>query len=246
MSQPKENPSSKRSFVVFANDPGTRNYGYAVLRVTVTKSKQKKPTKSPITLHIEPLEHGINCTVLDDLRTGKAIRQQLNGYLEFVQRIQTQYSPTVFGAERFMVRRASSGVTTEYVAFMLGAAVHQLLPSMKSVRLLSASTWKNAFNRRTNGALEAIYAKAEELAAPKKFGLTPHQIDAYLIGVYVAHACLGLKGFEFLSKSFIRDMVKVAPPYQAATKSSRVKKKRTKKETNQKETHHIIQPSGTP
>ena len=227
----------KRSLVIFANDPGTRNYGYAILRVELTPKKRSSPSAVkrskgkeplPFTLKILPLEHGINRYVLDDLRVGRTMSSQLAAYVDWIKGIAEKHRPEIFAAERFMVRRASSGVTTEYVAFMLGTAWSVLLgSSIRAFRFLPAAVWKNAFNRSSKlRPLEEYYAEVEELRA-RGFGVTPHQLDAFLIGVYAAHKAVRASGFEYLSPTFMTAFRKAAPSLEdtISTKRSRPKKK---------------------
>jgi hypothetical protein len=79
------------------------------------------------------------------------------------------------------------GVTIELVNIMLGA----LITNFASVetKVLPASQWKNELKRR-GVDLESVYA------AYKGVRITPHAIDASMIGCYAAYILSGLKPYD--------------------------------------------------
>ena len=177
--------------------------------------------------------------VVDDLKTAAIIKEKSTAYLDWVKEKIERYHPAVFAAERYMVRGGGSTITVEYVAFMLGSVSSLLLPLGLPIKLLGASTWKNAFRRDPKTPeLESVYAEIKIL---HKQGtpITPHQLDAFLLGTYVAHQAVGLKGYEFLPKNFLHLLCKTAPKTLAEVKAIKVPRRKPKPRPKRKATKQI-------
>ncbi len=198
------------------------------LPVVAPKTSRSKPGPTHSwKLKVQPLEHGLNRTVIDDLKTSKTIHEKSQDYLTWVQAKVDRYKPAVFAAERYMVRGGGGTITIEYVAFMLGSVSSLLSPT--PIKLLGASTWKNAFRRNTKTPdLDSVYAEVKILLK-EGTPITPHQVDAFLLGVYVAHQAVGLKGYEYLPKNFLHLLCKTAPKTLAEVKPIKPPKRKTKR-----------------
>jgi hypothetical protein len=81
-------------------------------------------------------------------------------------------------AERFQARGSLSGISIEVVSFMLGLAEASFA---NNTRFVIASQWKTAYNR-SGLDLKALYKELWQ----KPHRITPHQIDAALIGMWIA------------------------------------------------------------
>ena len=230
-------PGSKPpiTFTVFANDCGLRNYGYAVVDVTAQRTSE-----GDWRVDFVPVEHGINRTVIDNVKDPEVLHEQQTAYLRWLARIVNAdpTKPVVFAAERYMMRRGSGSLTVELVGFMLGTA-SMLMSRLQRVSgesnidyaggvpvvLFPSSTWKNAFARRyASDTLEAVY-KTVKTKWKEGIALTDHQVDAYLQAVHVAHQILGFKDYAYLNRMFVHDLVATAPSDQADVRAS--KKPRT-------------------
>lgn len=143
-----------------AFDPGSKNFGVAVV--------------DPATLKI--LAHWLNPYTVQTL--GEDKRPQIAGYKKFLRDMKRKHNCTHLIAERFQARGSLSGISIEVVSFMLGLA-ESSFPN--STRFVIASQWKTAYNR-SGLDLRALYKELWQ----KPYRITPHQIDASLIGMWVA------------------------------------------------------------
>lgn len=128
---------------------------------------------------------------LQTLKSGKDAKKEIIAYMKTISSLVQRHEPVVWVAERYMTR-GIKGSLIEMVAIMIGA-VFGIYHRKMAFRFIIAAEWKNQANKIGN--LKAFYKEA------KKFGVTPHQVDACFIGIYVAHRLVGLKGFEFLPKN---------------------------------------------
>ena len=221
-------------FRVFANDCGLRNYGYALIEVVAERTKNGEWHVS-----FNPLDHGINRNVIDNVRDPTMLANQQREYLRWLAgKINHQagddgFKTVVFAAERYMMRRGSGSLTVELVGFMLGTAslfMSRLRQDQLAgvgeitydgripVVLFPASSWKNAFARRyQKDTLDAVYTTVKRKWKEDKVALTEHQVDAYLQAVWVAHRLLGFEGvqeYAHLHRDFIQHLVSTAPTEQ--------------------------------
>lgn len=146
---------------IAAFDPGSKNFGVAIV--------------DPETLKI--LAHWLNPYTVRTLGDDKSL--QIAEYKKFLRTMRSKHKCTHLIAERFQARGSLSGISIEVVSFMLGLAEHQF--SGKS-RFVIASQWKTAYNRAGSVMLKDLYKDLWQ----KPHRITPHQIDASLIGMWVA------------------------------------------------------------
>jgi len=140
---------------VLALDPGSRNCGISVVACN-EHGRVKIVSNSLVTKPISDLV---------------AYGSQRSDFLEEIDRWIEVYQPNGIVVERFQTR-GQSGPLIEYVGVMVGLLGGYRMP----IKAITASTWKNAFHRRFDPlALDDMYAECN---------ITPHQLDACLIGIY--------------------------------------------------------------
>ena len=147
--------------LIAAFDPGSKNFGVAIV--------------DPESLKI--VAHWLNPYTVRTLGDDKA--SQIAEYKKFLKSMRTRHKCTHLIAERFQARGSLSGISIEVVSFMLGLAEHQFPNKSKFV---IASQWKTAYNRSGDFNLKDLYRDLWQ----KPNRITPHQIDASLIGMWVA------------------------------------------------------------
>lgn len=157
-----------------AHDPGTSNYGFAVVRAEAAPRNRVKVTI---------LKNGLCPERVKVLKSGSQLRASLLAYQAWYTKIVKEYNVQFLVAERFMTR-GGKGPTIESINMMLGVLVCGALPC----KVLPASQWKNSVSR-AGIVLDDWY---------KWCKTTPHQLDACLIGVYMASTLYGHKGFDGL------------------------------------------------
>lgn len=161
--------------VILACDPGSSNYGYSVLECDLAKGH------TPVVMI---KRFGCLHNTVRDLKSNH--RKQLRAYRDSLKDIVDSYGVTHIIAERYMSRRMG-GVTIELVNIMIGAMLQQFLDL--STKVMPASQWKNELKRKGID-LEEVYAEYKD----KK--ITPHAIDASMIGCYGAYILSDLKPYE--------------------------------------------------
>lgn len=172
----KEEPliERPRSLTVMAHDPGSRNYGYSCVKATQVRNGK---------IQVSVLENGLCPVPINQMKSGKTLREGLAIYKRWTMELFDKHGIQFVVAERFMTR-GGKGPTIEAVNMMLGALVLGDVPC----KVLPAAQWKNAL-RRADIDLSYWYKWAK---------VTPHQLDACLIGVYVCSMLYGFKGVDAL------------------------------------------------
>lgn len=172
----KEEPliERPRSLIVMSHDPGSRNYGYGIVKATQLRGKRIK---------VQVLENGMCPVPINQLKSGRTLRRGLAAYKFWCQSLAAKYGIQFVVAERFMTR-GGKGPTIESVNMMLGALMLGDVPC----KVLPAAQWKNAL-RRADIDLSYWYKWAK---------VTPHQLDACLIGIYICSMLYGFKGVDAL------------------------------------------------
>lgn len=153
--------SASASKLLVASDPGSKNYGIALVGV---KGKAVKVYANAMMMR-----------PVNDLVNFNSISQ------EFVEELDRWVAakPQGFVAERFQIRGVSMGPLIEQVSAMLGLIKGRYqLP----VKLTIASAWKNRVQRRFDIDLKEVYETTRAL---------PHQLDATLIGIFGLEEGLG-------------------------------------------------------
>ena len=146
--------------LIAAFDPGSKNFGVSIV--------------DPHTLKIKA--HWLNPYTVQTLGDDK--RPQIAGYKKFLRDMKRKHKCTHLIAERFQARGSLSGISIEVVSFMLGLAEANFAGN---TRFVIASQWKTAYNR-SGLDLKALYKELWQ----KPYRITPHQIDASLIGMWIA------------------------------------------------------------
>lgn len=182
---------------VLGMDPGKTNYAWSVVQLKIDN-----PSKYRI----------LGCGMIQNTissMTGNT-KEDVRKFVAEVRKLLRQYGADVIGAERFQAR-GLKGNTSELVNVMIGCL---FFVPVKGVTLLTASTWKNAFNRVAD--LKQTYEQS---------ALTPHQIDATSIGLYTGALYLNSKPFQFNMKLYKKRLEEFATNEQR-TKFERRKKLR--------------------
>lgn len=161
---------------IFSHDPGTANYGYGVTQVHQTEDRK---------MRIRVLENGLCASTIRSLNSLSARKIERDGYVDFLKQIKAKHNPDILCGERFMTR-GIKGPTVESVNIMLGALENNIVFWPRMVKMIPAATWKNAVNR------SGVDLKAEY----KRTRVTPHQLDAVLIGLYIGFQGFGRKDFD--------------------------------------------------
>lgn len=145
------NPEARR---VISFDPGSVNMGVTCLEYTQDTG-------------YKVLANAVLTNPIHDI---KQFTHEKDLFLQEVNSWISLYKPNAIIAERFQ-SRGLRGTTIECVCIMLGLLASLNLP----ILLVTASTWKNRYQRRFNVNLREIY---------KEIQVAPHQLDSCLIGCY--------------------------------------------------------------
>jgi hypothetical protein len=167
---------------IFSHDPGSRNYGYAIVEGRLVNDRVK----------FRVLVNGLCPCPINDLKDHQTRQRQRSEYLKWVKYMVMTYSPRGIYGERYMTR-GIRGPTIESVNMMLG-----LLQSLElKDAFVPAAVWKNAVNR------QGIDLKAEY----KLCRTAPHQLDASLIGVYAIHQAFGVQDYGTMGQKRFHRLV---------------------------------------
>lgn len=149
---------------MLGHDPGSRNYGIAL--VGLVDDKVKVYANSVLTRPI------------DNLVSFNASRV---AYLKEIAEWVRLKKPDGMIAERFQTR-GNGGPLIEMVSSMLGllGGTYPKIP----MKLTIASAWKNKVQKRFDVDLREIY---------KEIAVAPHQLDAALIAIYGLEAGTGIQ-----------------------------------------------------
>lgn len=107
--------------------------------------------------------------------------QQLERFLFEVKDAVCGYCPSVVTVERFLGRGfTAGGALAEAISMMNMGFVMTARSTRSKSRLCTSALWKNQFNRTMAGVktLKDMYEDAKQL------GVSPHQLDSYLIAVF--------------------------------------------------------------
>lgn len=163
---------------ILAFDPGSVNMGISLVQMYKGKPRVLA-----------------NATMTSPIHDILLFQKQKDAFLKEV-RAWKRYSPKAIIAERFQ-SRGLRGSTVECVSMMLGILGMLNLP----VKFITASTWKNKYQRRYGCHLKRdIY---------KNIKTTPHQLDASLIGCYGLEIAYS-KDIDFSLQDIIKMVEKTA------------------------------------
>lgn len=183
--------TSKNVLRIFAHDPGSKNYGYAII----------EGKKNGQRVDIRVLENGLCPCPMNNLKDHKIRQKQRDLYLDWVYSSVKKWQVQGMFAERYMTR-GIKGPTIESVNMMLGLLQSLCMPD----RYIPAAVWKNAVRRQ-----------GIDLGLEYKLCRTaPHQLDASLIGVWAIHQAFGLKDFGTMNQ---RQFIKIVDQIERTSKA---------------------------
>lgn len=158
---------------ILAFDPGPVNMGVSIVEL------DKIPTVRA------------NATMLYPIHDIKEFMKEKRLFVNEVSQWIEKYGPTAIIAERFQ-SRGLRGATVECVSMMLGILSTLGLPCC----FITASTWKNNYQRRFSVNLREVY---------KTLNNTPHQLDASLIGCFGIETAMKQK-YDFKLENIIQQV----------------------------------------
>lgn len=149
---------------ILALDPGTVNFGWAVLEVNRRRVRIVKCGKLQRAELIKELTADM--------------RPPSTAYARHIRRLLKKSKADILVSERYSTR--IRGTTGEAVNIMTGIGVSEFLKRRPegTVSLLMSMTWKPAMTKWLGAELKTLY---------KLCKIEAHPVDACLIGVYWAH-----------------------------------------------------------
>jgi hypothetical protein len=161
-----ENAGIKESRArIFSMDPGSTNYGMAVVEATPEG-------------RVRIVANSLCMNPVYDLTQ---FNEQRKAYIAEIDQWVKLYEPNGLVAERFL-SRGLQGSLGEYVSCMIGFTAQEY--DHLSFLAPMAATWKVPLQKRFGFDLKELY---------KQCGTTPHQLDACFIGIYALEKGLGQK-----------------------------------------------------
>lgn len=145
---------------VLAHDPGSTNYGYAVIKGTLIKDR----------LHFKVVENGKIRNTIKQMKFRKIREKEREAYAREVGKIIKKHKPDFQIAERYMTR-GIKGILIECVSSMLNTLELRFDTPLK---LIPAVTWKTELKK----------CEADFKEWYKKCRTTPHQLDSAGMGIY--------------------------------------------------------------
>ena len=181
----------KNKSIILSCDPGIKNFAYILIEAPDTLQKQEELTAESVIQFLEQvkiLECGFLKSCLTELRQENVI--------PYIQKFKVdnrevfKCNPDYLVMERYQTRDLR-GPRNEVINFNISNVINSLLHStspVRNTRLLIAAQWKKFYNLdKTNKVkgLDLVYdtwKKDKQLR--KTNGLTDHQTDAFLLGIY--------------------------------------------------------------
>jgi len=176
-------------------DPGTVNFAYSIMR------------------YVQPLREltVMKCGLLSNPvdKIDKNLNMKLSGFVSEMSSI-TYEAKHIF-VERY-VSRGGKVAALEKVNLMLGS-MYTMNP-----KLFSAAVWKNSTNKQMrtfDGSLKLAYPRC---------AVTPHELDATLIGIYGLQRELNIKILETREdfNRCLRDVEKASSSKKRKTRNQRL------------------------
>ena len=188
--------------LVLAHDLGVKNYGFAVVKVSLGQGKR---------LHLSILKNGMLKHTVSQLKRGKLHHEQMHEYLKENKETFQEYKPEFYVAERFQ-SRGHGGTTIETINQMIGSLISRIgIPYAQ----ITAAVWKNEI-KRWGMDLEKMYAMAR---------VVPHQIDAVMMAAFIGYQKLGAKR----TKLNLKELIKQIEETSTEELKEKRKKKKAKK-----------------
>jgi hypothetical protein len=168
---------------VLSFDPGTSNFAFSVQDHFYENTK----------LRTNIVGTGMFNRCITQLH-GRHMHHQIKRFKSAMIKLRDTYKPDLVSIERFQ-SRGLRGTTIECICIMIGFML-DIFRKQKPYIFL-ASTWKNRINKKID--LKSSYTKygLQLKASPK----TPHELDATLIGFYVATRYFGMSDFANFSET---------------------------------------------
>jgi hypothetical protein len=199
--------SASKPFVLLAQDPGTANFGYAILKVSFLKRRPK----------VEVLQFGRLLTTVRSLKDD--LRKQVFEHQAELSSLDAQFGIDAFIAERYQSRRMG-GTSIECINLMLGVSCRHFVD--KKYKLMPASQWKNAA-AKAELWFDDLYTELKPLK------ITPHAIDAVCIGLYGVSLLFKLPPYEFVNIVQLRAMITNAKHLDLGIAPEKITKKKKRK-----------------
>lgn len=155
-------------------DPGKANFAASVVEVNFE-----------LPFNYKIIEMVMVDSTIQDL-TGNVIARN-EKFKKEIRKVVKRWKIDAIVAERYQNRGRMKGNTGELVSVMLGTVLSM---PVEDVTLITASQWKNEFNKHYN--LDDFY---------KEIDLVAHKVDATCIALYGAAQYLGCKPFTFLDNA---------------------------------------------
>lgn len=181
----------RQDLIVLANDPGSTNSGYCLALYRLKEG----------VLERRILECGLLPVTLKELKLDD-VATVMKGVLEHsLLPILNRHRliPHIFVAERFMQRRGGSisGGTGEKVSMMIALLANHLHQFQTHSRLVTSAQWKNRLNKvlkQSGKSIDDFYRLTRT---------TPHELDACLIGEYIAAKHFNIDPFIGFNKKTV-------------------------------------------
>lgn len=193
---------------ILALDPGLDNFGFSALEISGKRTFRV-----------------VRCGMLSrriKVLTGDLLKGEALLYRKRVNRLIRKSKPDHLVAERYVPRR--QGIANESINYMLGYILCELASTEMQVDLFLAATWKVRVKKLFD--LEAFYAQFNQIP--------DHQIDATMIGLYLAEKKYGFDLANFANaavrKRLGNQLMKVSlhkkpPPRKRAAAKPKPKRK---------------------
>lgn len=188
-----------KDLVILAGDPGTKNFGLSVIKY-----------KNGDLDYPEILFCNFFKSPIQELKN-ETFNIQLLALNAEIQAIIEEFKPNFIVLERFQGRGIRGSLAEKVSMSVMGIAEMGNLSNIKT-RLITASQWKNFFNKNKFRKLVDVYSHAKSL-----YKLEPHLIDATFIGMYATDNKSCYNWLKSIKKfdNLIKDI---------ATKSAKIKK----------------------
>lgn len=182
----------KNKSIIFAGDPGIKNFAYVIMEAPDTICKTVEELTPDLVIDFLKEVKILSCGFLKSCLT--ELRQE--NIVPYIQKFKWdnrdvfKCNPDYLVLERYQTRDLR-GPRNEVINFNISNVINTLLHSnhpIRNTRLLIAAQWKRYFNLDKTGQVKGLdlvydtWKKDKQLR--KTDGLTDHQTDAFLIGVY--------------------------------------------------------------
>ena len=169
---------SMKSITVFANDPGSRNSGFAIVKGTLDKRRR---------LQIKVVKNGMLFKLVTQLKDNATLNKEAEEFKQTIVKIVNKFGIDQIIIERFMTR-GLGGPLIEIVSVMIG-----LVLGIVPVQAIPAVTWK-VWAKKQSLDLDAMYKAAR---------VPPHQVDSVCMAIFKLAKELDAKIVKFNNKKLL-------------------------------------------